>query len=71
MERVNGKCEVVDVDDKLKVMGAFYEKINSPRYTNLGSLKRKVDTVMNNFKKIFHNYKTQNKTPFLNNCYNK
>ena len=44
MEGVNGRCEFVDADDKLKVMGAFYEKINSPRYTNLGTVsKRKVD----------------------------
>ena len=63
LEKAEGKYVVADTEDKLKFRGAFYERVNSPRYTNIGTqTKKKVDTVMNHFKRIFKNYRSQNKT---------
>ena len=63
LEKVEGKYVVAEAEEKRKLMGAFYERVNSPRYTNIGTqTKQKVDTVMSNFKRIFENYRSQNKT---------
>ena len=45
MEKAEGNYVVAETEDTLKRMKTFYERVNSPRYTNIGTqIKQKVDT---------------------------